>query len=108
MVREADGLYRYRRAFLVDLVTPLSQPARLRQILSIACAEASRWEVDALLCHHIDDRLTQALRSCGFHVRRPERYLLVDPETLTLEQRTAVLSQQSWFVTHGDSDIDRP
>jgi NAD(P)-dependent dehydrogenase (short-subunit alcohol dehydrogenase family) len=108
MLREPDGPYRYRRAFLVDLVTSLSQPARLRNVLSVACAEASRWEVDALLCHHIDERLTEALRNCGFHLRRPERYLLVDAGSLAPEARATVLSRQGWFVTHGDSDIDRP
>jgi hypothetical protein len=108
MLREPDGQFRYRRAFLVDVVTPLSRSTRLRQLVSAACAEASKWDVDALLCQHIDGRLTDALRSCGFHLRRPERFLLVDPGGLPAEQSAAVLSAQNWFVTHGDSDIDRP
>jgi acyl carrier protein len=108
MFRGADEHYRYRRAFLVDLVTPLSDGASLRRVIRTACDAAAAGEADALLCHHIDARLTDALRDCGFHLRKPERFLLVDPGHLPDADRDRVLSAASWFVTQGDSDVDRP
>ncbi len=82
MVRPPDGVYRYGRAFLVDLVAPLSDEARLQQIIKAACRGVEGDGVDALLCHHIGPALTRALRGVGFHLRQPERYLLVDTEGL--------------------------
>ncbi len=108
MFREPDRHYRYRRAFLVDLVAPLSDVPALEQIIKAACGAVAGQDVDSLLCHHIDNRLTQALRGCGFHLRQPERFLLVDPGPLSGQSRDRVLSPESWFVTQGDSDIDRP
>jgi acyl transferase domain-containing protein/acyl carrier protein len=108
MLREPDGVYRYRRAFLVDVVAPFSDAWTLQQVLLGACAVASDAGADALLCYHINDRLTQALRRCGFHLREPQRFLLLDPSPLTEAQRAQALSADAWLVTHGDSDIDRP
>lgn len=107
MFREADDQYRYRRAFLVDLVAPLADAAALRQIIRAACTAVAE-DADALLCHHTDARLTAALRACGFRLRQPERFLLVDPGPLGAPALSSVLSSDAWFVTHGDSDIDRP
>ena len=53
-------------------------------------------------------RLTRALRATAFHMRAPERFLLVGPCPLAGGARERVLSADNWFVTHGDSDIDRP
>ena len=108
MIRDADDIYRYRRAFLADLVTPLSDGSTLRQVIRAACTAATAAGADALLCHHIDARLTDALRDCAFHLRTPERFLLVDPGPLSGAVRDRALSAASWFVTQGDSDIDRP
>jgi hypothetical protein len=41
-------------------------------------------------------------------MRSPERYLLVDPGALEGATLEHALSADSWFVTQGDSDIDRP
>jgi FkbH-like protein len=108
MVREPDRHYKYRRAFLVDLVTPLADDASLQQVVRAACAFASELEADALLCHHIDARLTRALRACGFTLRKPERFLLVDPGLLPPAALAQLLSADNWYVTQGDSDVDRP
>jgi hypothetical protein len=61
-----------------------------------------------LVCHHINAGLTAALRACGFHLRNPERFFLVDPGPLAEPLLGEVLSADNWLVTHGDSDIDRP
>lgn len=108
MFRNADEVYRYRRAFLVDLVAPLADASTLRQVIRAACTAAAAGEADALICHHVGARLTDALRDCAFHLRKPERFLLVDPGPLSGQARERVLSAANWFVTQGDSDIDRP
>jgi NAD(P)-dependent dehydrogenase (short-subunit alcohol dehydrogenase family) len=108
MFRDPDDAYRYRRAFLVDLVVPLSNQRRVAELIQAACATAAERNADALLCLHVGKPLTDALRGCGFNLRAPERYLLVDPGALDAPSRAHVLSADEWFVTHGDSDIDRP
>ena len=107
-VRDADDVYKYRRAFLVDLVAPLDDPGVLDQLIRAALDAAERAGADALNCLHIGARLTAALTKLGFRMRTPERHLLVRPADLDEESRRAVLAGSSWFVTHGDSDIDRP
>jgi epothilone polyketide synthase D len=107
-LREADAHYRYRRALLVDLVAPLSNDRLLDAVLRAACATAYRRCADALVCLHIDARLTRALRRCGFRLRQPERYLLVDAASLPPALCERATSAASWFVMQGDSDIDRP
>ena len=108
MIRDADRHYNYRRAFLVDLVTSMSDATALRQTVKAACKVAMDLGVDSLLCHHISARLTRALRACGFRLRQPQRFLLIDPGPLEGPTLERVLSAESWYVTHGDSDIDRP
>lgn len=106
--RDAGADYRYRRAYLVELVTSLNDPAMLREVIANACITPIEAGADSLLCMHIDARLTAALRGCGFHLREPARFLLVDPGPLSGETLKRVLSPEAWFVTQGDSDIDRP
>lgn len=107
-LREPDGIYGYRRALLYDLVTPLFNPALLRDVIANACVPALDAGADALVCLHISTRLTAALRACGFAIRQPTRHLLVDPGPLSGRTRDGVLASDAWFVTQGDSDIDRP
>ena len=107
MFREPNRKCPYRRAFLVDLVAPLADATSLLHVIKAAYTAVSG-EADALLCRHTDGRLTRALRRCGFHLRQPDRFLLVDPGPLTGVSLDRALSSESWFVTQGDSDIDRP
>lgn len=108
MFRDADDSYPYRRALLVDLVAPLSDARRLKQLVQIAGTAAAERDADALQCLHIGQRLTRALRQSGFLIREPRRFLLVNPGDLPPEARRQVLAGSDWFVTQGDSDIDRP
>ena len=107
-LREANSVYGYRRALLYDLVAPLLNPAILRDVIANACLAPLDAGVDALVCQHINTRLTAALRACGFALRQPTRHLLVDPVRLSGRVRDGVLAPDAWFVTQGDSDIDRP
>ncbi len=63
---------------------------------------------DSVLCLHTSDALTQALTRCGFSLREPTRVLLVHPGALPADEASRVLDGRQWFVTQGDSDIDRP
>ena len=108
MVRPADQHYQYGRAFLVDLVAATNDAALLEHVVKAACAAIEGDGVDALVCHHISPALTEALRGSGFRLRQPERHLLVDIGGLQGDALDTVLSPEAWFVTHGDSDIDRP
>jgi len=92
----------------VDLVAPLTDESRLAQVIEAASAAAADRGADALSCLHIGSALTDALRRHGFRLREPERYLLIDPGGLEPRALDTALSADSWFVTHGDSDIDRP
>lgn len=108
MLRDPDEAYRYRRAFLVDLVAPVRDRAFMADLLEVAIGAAAERNADALLCLHIGSALTSALADAGFRMREPSRYLLVRPGLLDGSERQRVLDGSGWFVTQGDSDIDRP
>lgn len=108
MFREPNRAYAYRRGHLVDLVTPLDDHAQLVGVLRAACGAAAARDADALICFHVNPRLTKALRDAGFLLREPQRHLLVDPGRFQGAERATLLDPSSWFVTQGDSDIDRP
>jgi hypothetical protein len=106
--REPDAAYRYRRAFLVDLVAPLSDRRLLTDLLQVAARAAADRGADALVCLHVSVRLTRALRAAGFLLRAPGRFLLAYPGRLPEEPRRRLLAAEDWLITQGDSDIDRP
>jgi hypothetical protein len=108
MFKDPDGIYKYRRAFLMDVLGPFADSLAMQQVIKSACRVAADRGADALLCHHVNARLTQALRVSGFHLRRPERFFLIDPGPLAGPVLERALSADKWLVTHGDSDIDRP
>jgi FkbH-like protein len=108
MTREPDAVYRYRRAFLVDIVASPSDERLVARAIQAACVVSAELGADSLSCHFIGDWLGQALKRAGFIARAPERYLLVRPGGLTAAIRPHALMASSWFVTQGDSDIDRP
>ncbi|MBA3886447.1 MAG: SDR family NAD(P)-dependent oxidoreductase, partial [Acidobacteria bacterium] len=108
MFREQDKAYAYRRAFIVDVVAPLSDAALLRDLLQAAADGSLERGADAVLCLHAAPALSTALQSAGYRLRQPSRYLLVRPGPIEGLTRERLLSPDGWFVTQGDSDIDRP
>jgi FkbH-like protein len=108
MFRKRDDVYPYDRAFIVDLIAPFSDKAVVNQLIGVAIDTASEHGAATLTCLHIGSALTRALRRNGFMIRDPQRFLLVYPGSLSGDARDVVLDGRSWYVTHGDSDIDRP
>lgn len=104
---EPDQNYRYRRAFLLDVVARLDDSEQLQNVVRAAIQAAREAGADSLTCLHSHPALTQALKASGFLMREPTRYLLVLPG-LPHHLRADVLVEANWLVTHGDSDIDRP
>ena len=108
MVREPDSAYQYRRAFLVDLVAPLSDSGVMGDLLGTAIRLATERDADALNCLHVNPKLTGSLQRAGFRLRPPTRYLLVRPGPREQNLTPLLLDGSRWLVTQGDSDIDRP
>jgi len=108
MFRDPDHAYRYRRAFLVDIVAPLSNTGLMEQIVRAAATAAADRGADALVCLHIHGGLTRVLERCGFRMRTPTRHLVVSVDSLSAATREKVIDGDAWLVTQGDSDIDRP
>jgi hypothetical protein len=108
MFREPNQTYRYRRAFIVDLVAPFSNASFMAEVLAAIVAAAAERGADALVCLHVGSKLTSSLQDAGFRMREPSRYLLVRPGPLADGARARLLDPDGWYVTHGDSDIDRP
>jgi FkbH-like protein len=108
MFREPTRTYKYRRAFIVDVVAPLPDSRVVADLLQAATRAALEGGAAALVCLHTHTALTRALSGAGFRLRRPDRFLLVLPGGLEPRLRARLLDPDAWFVTHGDSDIDRP
>jgi NAD(P)-dependent dehydrogenase (short-subunit alcohol dehydrogenase family)/acyl carrier protein len=107
MFREADETYRYRRAFLTDIVAPLGN-GLLSQIIRTVTTVAAEHDADAVVCHHGNGHLTRALEACGYRLREPSRFLLAYTEALPSSVGEQVTRGDGWLLTQGDSDIDRP
>lgn len=108
MLREADEVYAYQRAFLADVVAPLHDHDLLRRMVAMAVQAATRRGADSLVCMHTNPRLTRALKACGFRMRTPRRFLMVDAAKVPVEQAQLLTSAAAWHLTQADSDIDRP
>ena len=109
LIREPDTVYSYRRAFLADLVMPLSQPRLVRSLLEAAIRAARDLGADSLICLHANAVLTRALQQLGFVIRNPERHLMIHVNSPLPEEALSQLRDgNNWFLTQADSDIDRP
>jgi len=105
---EPGNSYAYRRCFLVDFVVDPTQDDNVRWIFEATRQEAVRRNADAVYLLLIHTGLVQAAERYGFLRRDPQRYLLIAAEGVPEQVQQAALDPQAWFVTQGDSDIDRP
>lgn len=91
-------------ASLVDfLCAPRDTPALLAHVLRVV----SRWGVSALYCLHRNPRAEWAFTAVGFARRHSGWPLLVHAPTLSEAERVLLADPGAWFLTSGDSDVDR-
>ncbi|MFM8289654.1 MAG: hypothetical protein ACKOGA_23440, partial [Planctomycetaceae bacterium] len=100
---------KFTRAHLLDLVVPLGSPDLVRMLLQGVIDKASQMGAGLLDCHHHDERLSIQLKKLGFRTRSPQRFFWVHlPDDCDSNLRRAWLEPRNWFLSEGDSDIDRP
>ena len=108
LVREPDDVYRYRRGCIVDLVLPLQDDEVVWAVLDELRKLLLARSVDMILFDLISVPLSVRLASFGFFQREPQRFLLVALDEVQEPALVPALDPGQWFVTMGDSDIDRP
>ena len=108
LIVEADSVYPYRRGFLVDMVVTVSDREVVWAVLDSVRRVCQQRAVASLTCYLISHQLRKAMTSFGFFPKQPTRFLLVATGGISAAISSVVLSPEQWFITFGDSDIDRP
>jgi hypothetical protein len=108
LVVEPGAVYPYRRGFLVDMVVPLSDREVVWAVLEAVRRVCQQRDVDLLTCYLISRQLQPTMTAFGFVPKKPSRFLLVATSGVSAEVHRAIVSPEQWFITFGDSDIDRP
>ena len=104
----ATPAYKYRRAFVVDLVLRPSDDERVWHTLSAVRDQAEAGGADALVMYLTSTALGPRLERFGFLRRDPTRVLLVEASGLSEPEARELRSGDNWYLTMGDSDVDRP
>jgi hypothetical protein len=107
LVLEPDATYRYRRGFIVDLVTSVEDAGATWAVLDELRKVFHARAADLIVFHLINRPLARAVRRFGFLEREPQRFFLVAVEEANDPQASAI-RPENWLITMGDSDIDRP
>jgi hypothetical protein len=102
------AIYRYRRAFIVELVASPSDTRLVLGALNAIRRRCVSWNVDAIVLPLINGPLAKVAQAFGFMRREPTRFLLVRAARTSPDTRRLLLSPDNWLITMGDSDIDRP
>jgi hypothetical protein len=103
-----DAVYPYSRALVVDYVAPLHEHDTPLVVLE-ALRSAAREHGAALVVFDVMGASLRArLTQYGYLRREPTRFLLVSTGAGPGDVEEELLSPSAWFVTRGDSDIDRP
>jgi hypothetical protein len=105
---EPGPVYPYRRGFLVDLVVPATNQDVIWAALEAVRQACEQRHVDLLTFYLISRALQGPVTSFGFFARAPTRFFLVTTGGISPETTRLVRSPAHWFITQGDSDIDRP
>jgi hypothetical protein len=108
LVVEPGAVYAYRRGFLVDMVVPMADREVVWALLEAVRSVCQQRAVDLLTCYLTSHQLRPAVTAFGFFPKKPTRFLLVATGGVPAEVSRVVLSPEQWFITFGDSDIDRP
>ena len=107
-ILDADSTYQYRRAVLVELLVRPSDRAAVWAALRTAIAVAKQSQADILMAYLSCPQLETELKRFGFLTREPNRWLLVSTEGLDSAMTSQLTRIENWYLSMGDSDIDRP
>ncbi|MGH9272407.1 MAG: hypothetical protein ACRDZ2_14155 [Ilumatobacteraceae bacterium] len=98
-----------RDGILAGWIVDFLCPPRSAVGLLLACAGWLRHQgADAVYCIQQDRRLTRWLLACGFIRRSTGFPLVVFGPGVTGRGRDRFLTLEDWFITGGDSNVDRP
>ncbi len=107
-IEEPSDAYPYRRAFLVDLIVKPSDSEAVWAVLDAVRAHSIHEEADAIICYLSCPALKNQLVSFGFRSREATRFLIASTEGVEESEVELLSSMDNWYLTMGDSDIDRP
>ena len=107
-VRPPDSVYPYSRGFVVDMVVDPTDRGAVLGACDAATTSLRDRGADLAVFYLINDALEQRIREFGFWEREPTRYLWMVADTLNNSQVSILKQPDSWLITMGDSDIDRP
>jgi len=107
-VLPADDTYRYTRAMVVEFLADPADAEAMHVTLDGLRAAAREHGAALVVFDVIGDAQASALTRHGYLRRDPTRFLLVATGGAPPDVADALLSPAAWYVTHGDSDIDRP
>lgn len=107
-ISEANATYPYRRAWLNDLVVRPDDPDLVWATLEVVRQTSLRLAADLIVFDIISETLVKAALAFGFARRKPVRVLLIAPGDPPTDVGRLAVDGANWFVTRGDSDIDRP
>jgi hypothetical protein len=91
--------------FILDLFCP---PNELRALLALCAAELSKKPIAAIYCLLRAPGASAALAVNGFLRRNSGFAMMCHSQGLPAGERQLMADSNQWFVTAGDSDLDRP
>jgi hypothetical protein len=107
-ISEPDHTYRYRRAWLTEIVVPPANNDLIWATLETVRKTCMSRNVDLIVFDVISEPLVHQAIAFGFMRRKPSRTLLIATVEPPTESGELALDGRNWLVTRGDSDIDRP
>jgi hypothetical protein len=94
-----------RAGFIVDLLAPSHE---LQALFALAVERLRSEDVVAVYCLFNAPGAQQALQHCGFLRRDSGFAMMIFTGSAPTEAASALTDPNQWFITAGDSDLDRP
>jgi hypothetical protein len=107
-ISEPDHIYRYRRAWLTEIVVPPENDELVWSIFETVRQACVVRQVDLIIFEVVSLPLVRRAIAFGFIRRGFSRVLLIATKEPLAEMCRLALDARNWLVTRGDSDIDRP
>jgi GNAT superfamily N-acetyltransferase len=94
-----------RAAFVVDFLCP---PADVSALFGLVVAELRKEPIDAVYCLLLAPGVERAMLGNGFVRRDSKLVTMVWAPSVPARLRARLVDRSQWFLTAGDSDLDRP